>query len=62
MLSLIKKGVSPNSFSVIGGGRGEDWVRDANIHKVLHIMHVTSVRCDIKVRGWEGHGLSTFMC
>ena len=23
---------------------------DANIHEVLQIMHITSVKCDVKVR------------
>ena len=36
-------------------------MRDANIHKVLQIMHITSVKRDIKVRGWGGHGLSVTM-
>ena len=27
-------------------------VCDANIHKVLQIMHMTSVKCDVKVKGW----------
>ena len=27
-------------------------VRDTNIHKVLQIMHLASVKCDVKVRGW----------
>ena len=29
---------------------------DASIHKVLQIMHITSVKCDVKVRGAGGHG------
>ena len=26
-------------------------MHDANIHKVLQTMHITSVKCDVKVRG-----------
>ena len=26
-------------------------VCDANIHKVLQVLHITSVKCDVKVRG-----------
>ena len=33
-------------------------MRDTNIHEVLQIMHITSVKCGVKVRG---HGLSVTM-
>ena len=38
--------------------RGE--VHDANIYKVLQTMHITSIKCDVKVTGW-GHELSITM-
>ena len=34
---------------------------DTNIHKVLQIIHITSVKCDIKVKGVGGHRLSVTM-
>ena len=27
---------------------------DTNIHKALQIIHITSVKCDAKVKGWGG--------
>ena len=51
MIKAIKS-LYPNSLSLTIREGGCGW------HKVLQIMHITSVKCDIKVRGWVAMGFS----